>query len=314
MSAHPLRLWYLAETGAEPDGPATCWLCAGPTPDAGPTPAEVAGVIHHDLARLAKHVFSGNFTDHDRGRGTGDVVCPACAAYFAYTLPEYRGRGGAAGKLFGVHMRCMASGWRTWDRAEMADDLLGWHRDGLPENAALTITYSRKKHTLPWARVNLAGERRPWIRFDAAEARVPPDLPALVAAMADLWARGYGKTLLADGVLHPATLAQSDDPVADLAHVALIARHVGSPIPDLISYIVTEDNRERHARELAPLLPRPRPLPTAGGTSAGDRERGGRPAVQEPVPAPVVADPRGAREARRADRREPGGVEQLGLL
>src|SRR5690606_19911207 len=101
---------------------------------------------------------------------------------------------------------------------------------------------------------------------------------------------------------------------ADLAHVALIARHVGTPVPDLISYIVTEESRERHARELAAFLPRARPLPAAGGAPAGDRQRGSGSRIQKPVPEAVVGDARGASEARRADQREPGGVEQFGLF
>src|SRR5690606_30788716 len=110
------------------------------------------------------------------------------------------------------------------------------------------------------------------------------------------------------------TLARSPDPAGDFAVVALLRPYVGSALMDLLTYIVTEVNRERHARELAALLPVSRPLPAAGRAAVGDRERGGRPRVQEPVPATVVGHTRGASQARGSDEREPGGVEQLGLL
>src|SRR5690606_17686838 len=99
-----------------PEGPEQCWLCAQPSPPTATRPGDVGASIYHDLGRLAKGVLSGNFMDHDRGRGSGGILCPACAGYFEYTLPEYRGRGGASGKFFTFHSRVMRSGWRPWDR------------------------------------------------------------------------------------------------------------------------------------------------------------------------------------------------------
>lgn len=314
-ATHPLRLWYQAETGRQvPPGPATCWLCAGATLPTDTDPATITGSIHADLARLAKGVFSSSFMDHDKGRGGSEVICPACAAYFTYVAPSSTGKG-ASGKLFTWHLKVFRSHWQRWDRETMADDVLAWLRDGLPEDGAFGVTYSHKKHTLPWSRVTVAGSRQVWIRLDGAEVCLRPDtFPPVLAAIAALWMRGYNKRLLAAGHLHPMTLARSDDPATDLATVALIQPHVGSPLPELCSYLVTEATRARHTHTLATLLPSPRRPQPARGAPAGAPQRRRRSGAQKPLPAPLVADAGGARQTGGADQQQSDGVEQYDLF
>lgn len=306
MIHEPTRFLYRAHTGAlPPAGPCICWLCGGPC-----LPADASD----DISRAAADVVRSTFNDHARARRGGDseVCCHACAWYFDHKIMR-PGAKRAMG-FFTKSILVLGDEWREWEREEMADALLRWHAEGLPADAVAALNYSKKKHVLPWARVNRAGVRRPWIETDAGRVRLPDDLPQTLCVIADLWARGYGKTQLATGQLNPYVLAQSDTPARDLALVALLAPHVGTPTMDLLTYCVTEENRDRLTRELAPFLPRTLPSPAESGAAAGGAERGRRSVVQEPLRPPVVGHSGGARQAVRPDEPRPGAVEQLGLL
>lgn len=297
---------YHAEYGTWPTpGRAICWLCGEPCPE--PDPAD-------PLSRDAADVVRSTFNDHARARRGGDseVCCHACAWYFDYKI--LRDGAKRAMGLFTKTVLVLGDTWREWEREEMADDLLGWHRDGLPADAVLTCNYSKQKHVLPWARVSPAGSRRPWVETDAGRVRIPDDWPVLLAVIAELWAAGYGKGQLAAGQLSPFILARSPHPARDLALVRLLAAHVGTPTLDLATYAVTEINRDRLARELAAVLPGSVPSPAASGASGADPERGRGPRLQEPLRAPVVGDAGGAHQAVRHDEPRPRAVEQLGFL
>jgi len=312
MIVHPLRLWYLAERGVEaPTGSATCWFCGFPCTAAGDE--SNLPNIHVIRARAA---ISGNFTDfdHAHGRAVSDVLCAACAGYFGYTMPEYEGRGGAAGKLFTYHLRVGASGWSPWERDEILPDLQSWIDEGSPEPMALTVCFSRKKHTLPFARINPAGARRLAVMTDAGEARVGPGFMISVGAVAWLWSRGHPKGSIGDARPSSSHLAASDDPAGDLAAFATLRPMAGTALLRLATYTVTEENRDGCAREFASVLQRIRRVSAARGAVAGAAEPWSQPGIQEPVSAPVVDDPGGAREVVRQD--EPGShpLEQLHFL
>lgn len=293
------RLWYAADTGqAIESGPVACWLCGLP--------------CRAEDCRPAADVVRDTFSDHDRARASSGLCCPACAAYLDYKIlrpGQKRGMG-----LYTKSVLVLGSEWSEWARERMAADLLAWHQHGLPVVAVLACNYSKQKHVLPWARVNPAGTRRPWVQTDKGAVRLTDALPVLVGAVATLWASGHGKTALANAQLTPFVLARSPDPVHDLNLAAVLAPHAGGPELELASYVVTEENRDGYARELAPLLPGAHAAPAAGGNAGGDRERGGRPGIQRPLCPPVVGDAGGAREALRDDERRPGPLEQLALL
>lgn len=306
MVAVATHLLYLAHFGElPPTGSEICWLCGQPCPP--PSPDD-------PISRWAQDVVRSTFNDHAKARrgGESEVCCHACAWYFDYKI--MRDGGKRAMGFFTKTIIVFSDHWREWDREEMADDLLRWHRDGVPDDCVLTINYSKQKHVVPWARVNPAGTRRPWIATDNGEFRLPDALPAMVAAVADLWGRGYGKTQLGRAELSPFILAKSVDPAGDLAVCRVLEPHANTLALEMATYIVTEANRERLARELAALLPRTEPLPATGGGAADHPERGGGSRVQAEVSPAVVGDARGAREAVRDDIERPDPLEQLALF
>lgn len=306
MVAVATHLLYHAHFGElPPAGSEICWLCGEPCPPAG---------SEDEISREAADVVRSTFNDHARARrgGESEVCCHACAWYFDHKIMR-PGAKRAMG-FFTKTIIAFPDHWREWEREEMADDLLAWHRDGVPEDCVLTINYSKQKHVVPWARVSRRGTRRPWVETDRGRVRLPDALPSMIAAVADLWGRGYGKTQLGRGELNPFVLAKSADPAGDLAVCRIIEPHAGSLALEMATYIVTEDNRERLARELATLLPRAQSASATSGRDADHPERGGGPVVQEPVPAPVVGHARGTRETVRDDVERPDSVQQLALF
>lgn len=306
MVAVATHLLYHAHFGElPPEGPEICWLCGEPCPP--PDPAD-------GISRAAADVVRSTFNDHAKARRGGDseVCCHACAWYFDHKIMRPGGK--RAMGFFTKTIIVFPDHWREWEREEMAGDLLLWHREGVPADCVVTINFSKQKHVVPWARVSPAGTRRPWIATDNGMLRLPDQLPQMVAAVADLWGRGYGKTMLGRAELNPFTLAKSTDPAGDLAVCRLLEPHANTLALAMATYIVTEDNRERLARELAAFLPRTEPLPAASGGAADYPERGGRPVVQKQVRPPVVGDTRGACKAVRHDEPRPDPVEQLSLL
>lgn len=300
------HLLYRAEHGElPPTGPCICWLCGHPCP-----PASSDDPISRDAGDVVRSTFS----DHAKARRGGDseVCCHACAWYFEFKILR---PGGARGMGFYTKtILVLGHEWREWDREQMADDLLSWYAEGLPDVAVLSINYSKKKHVIPWARPNPKGSRRPWIDTDTGRVRLPDGWPALLGVIAELWAAGYGKGQLAAGQLNPYVLSKSPQPARDLMLVRLLDPYVGTPTIDLATYVVTEDNRDRLARELAPSLPGFLPPPAESGSAGADPECSGGSVVQEPLRPAVVGDRRGARKARRDDEPRPREVEQLGFL
>jgi hypothetical protein len=242
--AHPMlpptRFLHRAHHGTlPPAGDATCWLCAAPCPADGPRAGDVVRSTFADAARA-------------RRGGATEVCCPACAWYFDHKIL----RPGAK-RAMGFFTKTIAATpdrWYEWERETMADDCLAWLRDGLPTDMLLTINYSKQKHVIPWAIVNPAGTRQPWIETDAGRLRVPADLGALLGAVAALWAAGHTKTAIAQAQLTPFVLARAARPAAHLALVRTLAPDVGSPLMDFLTYLVTEANRDRLAREHAAVL------------------------------------------------------------
>lgn len=306
MVAVATHLLYQAHFGEPPPtGPELCWLCGERCPPADPA---------DEISRAAANVVRSTFNDHAKARrgGESEVCCHACAWYFDHKIMR-PGAKRAMG-FFTKTIIVFPDHWREWGREEMADDLLRWHRDGVPDDCVLTINYSKQKHVVPWARVNRAGTTRPWIATDNGQFRLPDALPAMVAAVADLWGRGYGKTQLGRAELSPFILARSEDPAGDLAVCELLRPHANTLALGMATYIVTEANRERLAGELAALLPRAESAPAASGRAADHPERGGGSLVQEQVSTQVVGHARGARETLRDDVERPDPVEQLALF
>ena len=83
---------------------------------------------------------------------------------------------------------------------------------------------------------------------------MPADLGALLGAVAALWAAGHTKTALAQAQLTPFVLARAARPAVHLALGRTLAPYAGAPVMDYLTYLVTEANRDRLAREYAPVL------------------------------------------------------------
>lgn len=304
MTHHPLHAFFRAETGRAVDpGPDTCWFC---------------GASCHGAARVADIVRS-TFSDMDRARAGADgPVCEACAFYldFKFLRPgQKRGMG-----LYTKTVIVWAGAeprWEEWPRERMADDVLRWDEYCLPEPAYLTCNYSKQKHVLPWAKLSSDDGSRPWISTDNGDVLLRRDFPGLLWCLAWLWSRGYPKTLLPHGVLAAHALAKSDNPALDLRAAGALRRIGAGPELEYLSYIVTEDNRDRLCDSLAgraaTLLGCDVPRPTGGSNAGRDPQLGSRPDVQEPLPPEVVAAPGGAGQARGDDEPGPDALEQLGL-
>src|SRR5690606_41507235 len=167
----PTARLYRAEDGVTaPAGDAVCWLCGAACPADGPR---------------AEDVIRSTFNGHARARrgGDSDVICPACAWYYDHRIGDGHG---ATGKLFTFSLRVFESEWRPWQRSEIAADLVQWLRYGLPEPAVLVVNYSRKKHVLPWARVNAAGARMLRVATDQGEVTVDVMFVHLLGAVVRL--------------------------------------------------------------------------------------------------------------------------------
>ncbi|HEX7088776.1 MAG TPA: hypothetical protein VF192_01500 [Longimicrobiales bacterium] len=231
----PTALLYRAEHGTVPPaGDAICWLCGVGCPADGPR---------------ADDVIRSTFNDHARARrgGDSDVICAACAWYFDYRIGQGHG---ATGKLFTYSLRVLESGWRPWQRSEIAGDLLLWIRDGLPEPAVLVVNYSRKKHVLPWARVNAAGTRVLRVATDEGEATIGETFTELLGAVVRLRDRGHRSADLVQARPTAAVLARSPAPRLDIDLLRVLERHRG-PALQLAIHLTTEEARERLAGSLA---------------------------------------------------------------
>jgi len=260
------------------------------------------------------------FSDMARARAGGDgPICQACQHYLdRKILRDGQKRGMGLYTKTVIVWAGPAPRWQEWEREAMADDLLAWAGSGLPEPAYLTCNYSKHKHVLPWARRSEAGERLPWISTDAGDVRLVRDWPALVWCVAWLWSRGYPKTLIATGSVSAWALSGSDDPATDLAAAGALKSYAHTPLIDLLTYIVTEANRDRLcdtlARRAGEFL-RCDVAGAAGGVPArGDPQRRRRSELQESLPEAVVGDVGGAGAARGDDVGRADPVEQLSLL
>ena len=228
-------LLYHAEHGMlPPPGDAICWLCGAACPADGPR---------------AEDVIRSTFNDHARARrgGDSDVICPACAWYFDHRIGDGHG---ATGKLFTYSLRVFASHWRPWERSEIAGDLIGWIDHGLPESAVLLVNYSRKKHVLPWARVNAAGARVLRVATDEGEVTVDVMFVHLLGAVVRLRDRGHRSADLLRAQPTVNALAKSPTPRVDLELLRVLELHRG-PALHLAIHLATEEAREQLAGSLA---------------------------------------------------------------
>jgi len=292
----PTAFWYRAKTGRLPaTGDAACWLCgAGCPADSAPVDAAI---------RVT-------FTNHDRAAAReSTVVCEACAAYLDHKWMR-SGQKRAMG-LYTKSLLVWPDRWGEWERERMADDLLAWHADGLSSASIAALNYSKQKHVIPWARINSAGNRRPWISTDEGAVRLSDDFPALLAALAGLWARGYPKVLLVRGELASNVLARAANPVLDMDAMRALAPHVESPLLDLVSYVLTEDNRDRLAGFPPAVLGSAQSTSAEGRRAGRTAQRSGRPGVQAPVRTPMVGHAGGASQTVRHDFGRPRPLDQL---
>lgn len=295
----PTRFLYRAEHGTvPPPGDKTCWLCGAPTSHTAAFDKVVRSTLQ-DVART-------------RAGGTDAVCCEACDWYYEFKIMR-EGAKRAMG-FFTKSIIVWPTRWEEWLRASMADQLLDWHANGVPADCILALNFSKQGHVIPTARINTEGDTRPWVSTDNGNARVPDDLPDVLAAIAALWIAGHPKTLIARGEPSPHVLRTAPRPADDLALLALVSRHAGTPVVDIATYVVTEDNRDRLARGATAVLERVRREPTARHLAADNRERGGRPEPQVPVPAQVVADAGGPRAHSGNDRKHDSGLQQQPLF
>lgn len=284
---HPLRVFYAAETGRSvPSGPHACWFCAQPCAE----------------GRRPEEVIRSTFSDMARARAGGDgPVCVACAFYLDFKIlrPGQQRAMGLFTKTVTLWDGGGAPRWEEWERESMADDLLRWDRDGLPEPGYLTTNYSKQKHVLPWARRSEQADRSPWITTDQGYVRLPFDWPVLAWCFATLWRDGHRKGSILDRQLDAWALAKVSRPEVHLrlAH-HLWDRIAGAPFAYL-SYIITEEScdrlcdtlTERAAAVLGDLVPA---AACCGAARDRAEPRRGRP-VQKPLSAPVVGSPRTTR-------------------
>lgn len=306
MKVLPTRFLFRAEHGRLcREGPVSCWLCGGATPEDAACPDDV---------------IRSTYSDHARARKGGEieVVCEACEWYFDHKILRPGGKRGMG--FYTKSILVWPDRWDEWLRENMAADLLHWMEEGLPQPAILALNYSKQKHVIPGneaspaARVNPAGTHLPWIATDTGQVAPPAELPDILAVIGDLWRRGYPKSLIAQGVPGGHVLRGAEDPGGDISLHRWLARWANTPEMDLCTYIVTEENRDHLARGVGAVLQCVHRGPAAGGAAPRDSERRRRAGSQVPVPAQVVADARGASKASRPDGTRPGGSEQLDLL
>lgn len=296
---HPIRFLYRAHHGTlPPAGDRVCWLCGGSTSH-NAEPLKVVRSTYADAAR-------------ERHGGGDSVCCEACDWYYEYKI--VRDEKSRPMGFFTKSVLVHADKWVEWLRPAMLQDILRWQRDGLPSDSILCLNYSKQGHAIPTARVLPAGARELVISTELGLVGVPSEFLELTAAIAWLWERKHAKGLIAEGRATPSALRASEDPGVDMDLLRFVSRWSGSPVMDLATYVVTEEERSDHSRHVEGFLQRIRRVPAAGSVAAGDRERGGVPGIQIALQEAVVADGGGTRSSREPDRKQSGRVEQSSLF
>lgn len=296
----PTAAMFRAHEGRLPAaGGASCWMCGFPCPEGS---AEASGVIR------------ATFSDADRltKGGGAQVACEACEWYYDFKILRDGGKRGMG--LYTKSVIVWPDRWEEWERETMADLLIEMQERGAPEDVMLCLNFSKQQHVVPWARTVPAGSRSIVVSLDrGAYVRIPLRTRFLAGCVAELWRRGHPKTLIAQAKPAPAVIRKAADPAGDMLLLAQLTRWVGSREMDVLTYIVTEDNRDRLAGGCHPLLRDSGREPEGGGVVGVARESGCRPQLQEQVSDAVVGHPGGVGQTGGEDVGGPHGMEQLGL-